>query len=159
MEFRVSFNLLVPAISPTGPNNYIWLGICWTQKPTHISWEIEGFMHWFFWEKKDIAIQSPRGICWMVSSCILLLWEVDVSWVMLYHFLCKVSFDKGKFMSITREALTRSFSYVRFGLKCRFIYTFLGLGAIVCLFTCFGHAAAETANGCCLYLVSFSRAN
>ncbi|KAJ9686364.1 hypothetical protein PVL29_015324 [Vitis rotundifolia] len=33
-----------------------------------------------------------------------------------------------------------------------FIYTFLGLGATLCLFTCFGHAAAETANGCCLYV-------
>eukprot|EP01018_Ginkgo_biloba_P020836 Gb_12923 [translate_table: standard] len=31
-----------------------------------------------------------------------------------------------------------------------FIYTFLGLGIIVCLITCFGHIAAEITNGCCL---------
>ncbi|BAT90153.1 hypothetical protein LR48_Vigan08g107300 [Vigna angularis] len=33
-----------------------------------------------------------------------------------------------------------------------FIYTFLGLGAVFCVVTCLGHVAAETANGCCLYL-------
>ncbi|KAF7805922.1 tetraspanin-19 isoform X1 [Senna tora] len=33
-----------------------------------------------------------------------------------------------------------------------FIYAFLGLGVIFCLITCWGHIAAETANGCCLYL-------
>ncbi|OAY34072.1 tetraspanin-19 [Manihot esculenta] len=33
-----------------------------------------------------------------------------------------------------------------------FIYTFLGLGVILCVITCIGHVAAETANGCCLYL-------
>lgn len=38
----------------------------------------------------------------------------------------------------------------------RFIYTFLGLGVTFCVITCSGHVAAETANGCCLYLVSFS---
>lgn len=31
-----------------------------------------------------------------------------------------------------------------------FIYTFLGLGVTLCLATCSGHIAAETANGCCL---------
>ncbi|XP_073012122.1 tetraspanin-19 [Typha latifolia] len=31
-----------------------------------------------------------------------------------------------------------------------FIYTFLGLGVFVCLITCSGHIAAETANGHCL---------
>ncbi|PKA59603.1 Tetraspanin-19 [Apostasia shenzhenica] len=31
-----------------------------------------------------------------------------------------------------------------------FIYTFLGLGVSLCTITCFGHIAAETANGCCL---------
>lgn len=36
---------------------------------------------------------------------------------------------------------------------CRFIYTFLGLGISLCVITCFGHIAAETANGCCLYMV------
>ncbi|KAJ4831657.1 hypothetical protein Tsubulata_041532 [Turnera subulata] len=36
-----------------------------------------------------------------------------------------------------------------------FIYTFLGLGITLCLITCLGHAAAETANGCCLYLYMF----
>ncbi|XWS68626.1 hypothetical protein CRYUN_Cryun04dG0106800 [Craigia yunnanensis] len=36
-----------------------------------------------------------------------------------------------------------------------FIYTFLGLGVTLCVFTCSGHVAAETANGCCLYFVSF----
>ncbi|XP_027346652.1 tetraspanin-19 isoform X2 [Abrus precatorius] len=39
-----------------------------------------------------------------------------------------------------------------------FIYTFLGLGVTFCVITCSGHVAAETANGCCLYLVSFSSA-
>ncbi|KAK4255494.1 hypothetical protein QN277_008492 [Acacia crassicarpa] len=33
-----------------------------------------------------------------------------------------------------------------------FIYTFLGLGVAFCVITCSGHVAAETANGCCLYL-------
>ncbi|KAL9841411.1 Tetraspanin-19 [Arabidopsis thaliana] len=33
-----------------------------------------------------------------------------------------------------------------------FIYSFLGLGAILCVVTCAGHIAAETVNGCCLYL-------
>lgn len=33
-----------------------------------------------------------------------------------------------------------------------FIYTFLGVGVIVCVITCSGHIAAETANGCCLCL-------
>ncbi|KVH95938.1 Tetraspanin, partial [Cynara cardunculus var. scolymus] len=32
-----------------------------------------------------------------------------------------------------------------------FMYTILGLGAILCAITCWGHIAAETANGCCLY--------
>lgn len=32
-----------------------------------------------------------------------------------------------------------------------FIYTFLGIGATLCLITCTGHIAAETVNGCCLY--------
>ncbi|KAK0588962.1 hypothetical protein LWI29_007759 [Acer saccharum] len=36
-----------------------------------------------------------------------------------------------------------------------FIYTFLGLGVILCVITCSGHIAAETANGCCLYLYMF----
>nr|CAD1821080.1 unnamed protein product [Ananas comosus var. bracteatus] len=31
-----------------------------------------------------------------------------------------------------------------------FIYTFLGLGVFLCLLTCSGHIAAETANGHCL---------
>ncbi|RWW27380.1 hypothetical protein GW17_00008189, partial [Ensete ventricosum] len=31
-----------------------------------------------------------------------------------------------------------------------FIYTFLGLGIYLCLITCSGHIAAETANGHCL---------
>ncbi|KAG5020917.1 hypothetical protein JHK87_016772 [Glycine soja] len=33
-----------------------------------------------------------------------------------------------------------------------FIYMFLGLGVAFCVITCLGHVAAETANGCCLYL-------
>uniref|UniRef100_A0A1J3CJ54 Tetraspanin-19 n=1 Tax=Noccaea caerulescens TaxID=107243 RepID=A0A1J3CJ54_NOCCA len=33
-----------------------------------------------------------------------------------------------------------------------FIYAFLGLGAFLCVVTCAGHMAAETVNGCCLYL-------
>ncbi|KAL3754606.1 hypothetical protein ACJRO7_001798 [Eucalyptus globulus] len=33
-----------------------------------------------------------------------------------------------------------------------FIYTFLCLGVTLCVITCSGHIAAETANGCCLYL-------
>ncbi|XP_010540868.1 PREDICTED: tetraspanin-19 [Tarenaya hassleriana] len=33
-----------------------------------------------------------------------------------------------------------------------FIYVFLGLGASLCVITCAGHIAAETVNGCCLYL-------
>ncbi|XP_076906675.1 tetraspanin-19-like [Bidens hawaiensis] len=32
-----------------------------------------------------------------------------------------------------------------------FIYTMLGLGVTLCVITCSGHIAAETANGCCLY--------
>ncbi|AQK47300.1 Tetraspanin-19 [Zea mays] len=35
------------------------------------------------------------------------------------------------------------------------IYTFLGLGIFLCLLTCSGHIAAETANGHCLSCVSF----
>ena len=37
----------------------------------------------------------------------------------------------------------------------RFIYTFLGLGGSLCLFTCFGHAFADTGNGCCLFSYPF----
>ncbi|XP_062007597.1 tetraspanin-19 isoform X1 [Rosa rugosa] len=33
-----------------------------------------------------------------------------------------------------------------------FIYIFLGLGVTLCVITCSGHIAADTANGCCLYL-------
>ncbi|KAJ6763827.1 TETRASPANIN [Salix purpurea] len=33
-----------------------------------------------------------------------------------------------------------------------FIYTFIGLGVTLTVITCFGHIAADTANGCCLYL-------
>ena len=33
-----------------------------------------------------------------------------------------------------------------------FIYTFLFLGVVFCMITCTGHVAAETANGCCLYM-------
>lgn len=32
-----------------------------------------------------------------------------------------------------------------------FIYTFLGIGFILCVITCLGHIAAETANGFCLF--------
>ncbi|PQQ04492.1 tetraspanin-19 [Prunus yedoensis var. nudiflora] len=32
-----------------------------------------------------------------------------------------------------------------------FIYTILGLGITLCVITCSGHIAADTANGCCLY--------
>ncbi|PWA48773.1 hypothetical protein CTI12_AA490680 [Artemisia annua] len=32
-----------------------------------------------------------------------------------------------------------------------FMYTMLGLGATLCVITCSGHIAAETANGFCLY--------
>ncbi|KAL2547812.1 Tetraspanin-19 [Forsythia ovata] len=31
-----------------------------------------------------------------------------------------------------------------------FIYTILGIGVTLCVITCSGHIAAETANGCCL---------
>ncbi|MBA0748705.1 hypothetical protein Gogos_002696 [Gossypium gossypioides] len=37
-----------------------------------------------------------------------------------------------------------------------FIYTFLGTGITLCLLTCLGHIAADTANGFCLFCVSFS---
>ncbi|XP_073308483.1 tetraspanin-19-like [Primulina huaijiensis] len=33
-----------------------------------------------------------------------------------------------------------------------FIYTILGLGVTLCVIFCSGHIAAETANGCCLYI-------
>ncbi|KAJ8748320.1 hypothetical protein K2173_001739 [Erythroxylum novogranatense] len=36
-----------------------------------------------------------------------------------------------------------------------FIYTTLGFGVTLCVLTCIGHLAAETANGCCLYLYMF----
>jgi hypothetical protein len=38
--------------------------------------------------------------------------------------------------------------------SCRFIYTFLGMGILLCLLTCSGHIAAETANGHYLSCVS-----
>ncbi|TVU16584.1 hypothetical protein EJB05_40155 [Eragrostis curvula] len=40
-----------------------------------------------------------------------------------------------------------------------FIYTFFGLGVFLCLLTCSGHIAAETANNHCLSCVSFSLIN
>ncbi|KAL3632304.1 hypothetical protein CASFOL_025288 [Castilleja foliolosa] len=40
-----------------------------------------------------------------------------------------------------------------------FIYTILGLGVTICTITCSGHIAAETVNGCCLYIVSFFTAD
>ncbi|KAL8045292.1 hypothetical protein ABFX02_08G104100 [Erythranthe guttata] len=33
-----------------------------------------------------------------------------------------------------------------------FVYTTLGLGVTLCVITCSGHVAAETVNGCCLYI-------
>ncbi|CAI9772550.1 unnamed protein product [Fraxinus pennsylvanica] len=33
-----------------------------------------------------------------------------------------------------------------------FIYTILGIGVTLCLITCSGHIAAETANSCCLWI-------
>lgn len=36
-----------------------------------------------------------------------------------------------------------------------FIYTTLGLGVSLCVITCSGHIAGETANGCCLYIYMF----
>ncbi|GER26316.1 tetraspanin family protein [Striga asiatica] len=33
-----------------------------------------------------------------------------------------------------------------------FIYTTLGLGVTLCMISCSGHIAAETVNGCCLYI-------
>ncbi|XP_044503198.1 tetraspanin-19-like isoform X2 [Mangifera indica] len=36
-----------------------------------------------------------------------------------------------------------------------FIYTLLGIGVTLCVVTCLGHIAAETVNGCCLYLYMF----
>ncbi|XP_038902885.1 tetraspanin-19 isoform X2 [Benincasa hispida] len=33
-----------------------------------------------------------------------------------------------------------------------FMYSFFGLGILLCVITCLGHIAAETANGCCLHL-------
>lgn len=33
-----------------------------------------------------------------------------------------------------------------------FIYTILGIGITLCLITCSGHIAAETANSCCLWI-------
>jgi hypothetical protein len=36
-----------------------------------------------------------------------------------------------------------------------FIYTFLGLGAVLSVITCLGHVAAESARGCCLYIYMF----
>lgn len=43
---------------------------------------------------------------------------------------------------------------LHFNYYARFIYTILGLGISLCFITCSGHIAAETANGCCLYIVS-----
>lgn len=51
--------------------------------------------------------------------------------------------------------LLKMLLFILLGMNCRFIYTFLGLGITVCVITCSGHIAADTANGCCLYLVSF----
>ncbi|CAI0549768.1 unnamed protein product [Linum tenue] len=46
------------------------------------------------------------------------------------------------------QRMANEFAFV----ECRFIYSFLGLGATLCVITCLGHVSAETANGCCLYL-------
>ncbi|KAK6940572.1 hypothetical protein RJ641_030103, partial [Dillenia turbinata] len=35
---------------------------------------------------------------------------------------------------------------------CRFIYTLMGLGAVLCCVTCIGHIGAEAYVGCCLFL-------
>ncbi|URE44510.1 Stem-specific protein [Musa troglodytarum] len=45
----------------------------------------------------------------------------------------------------------------RLDVHSRFIYTFLGLGISLCLITCVGHIAAETANSHCLSCVSFCK--
>jgi hypothetical protein len=39
---------------------------------------------------------------------------------------------------------------------CRFIYAFLGAGAITCFVSLTGHIAAELSNGFCLSCVSYS---
>ncbi|XP_057247729.1 tetraspanin-19 isoform X2 [Beta vulgaris subsp. vulgaris] len=56
------------------------------------------------------------------------------------------------FAKKTSKSLILSHTHVIIVYKLKFIYTFLGLGVIFCVITCSGHIAAETLNGCCLYL-------
>ena len=60
-----------------------------------------------------------------------------VSWI---HFLATICLDNENCNAL---------------LCCRFIYSFLVIGVTLCVVTCSGHIAAETANGCCLCFVSF----
>lgn len=42
-----------------------------------------------------------------------------------------------------------------FETQCRFIYSFMAIGILVCIVTVIGFIAAEAINGCCLCFVSF----
>ncbi|KAL2457939.1 Protein STABILIZED1 [Forsythia ovata] len=51
---------------------------------------------------------------------------------------------------IVKNHLLEKFTHKYLKYHKRFIYTILGIGVTLCVITCSGHIAAETANGCCL---------
>ena len=86
-----------------------------------------------------------NGIFILFPCCYVLALKIMSRWFWFWGYFVYA------FVWIPFEPRNVLFLY----LNCRFIYTFLGLGVALCVITCSGHVAAETANGCCLYLVSF----
>lgn len=52
--------------------------------------------------------------------------------------------------------MSANYAYVGWSVGYRFIYAFLGAGAITCFVSLTGHIAAELSNGFCLFCVSYS---
>lgn len=96
--------------------------------------------HIFRKQKMQDINPCPHGSC-VPEGALYSLWYFD-------YFKKKKLFLIAAFIRLTFKD-TVSF------MNCRFMYAFLGLGITLCVITCTGHVAAETANGCCLYLVSF----
>ena len=98
--------------------------------------------------------------CWDVDAALRTGW-----FILLPCFLCWV-WETREFMPLchAKSILGISYEYtvcnmgwlfwLRDQFLCRFIYTLLSLGIIMCLLTCSGHIAAETANSPCLSCVS-----
>uniref|UniRef100_A0A0C9QU30 TSA: Wollemia nobilis Ref_Wollemi_Transcript_9705_1427 transcribed RNA sequence n=1 Tax=Wollemia nobilis TaxID=56998 RepID=A0A0C9QU30_9CONI len=103
------------------------------------------------WKMLRSCLQSTlkivNSILTMVGLAIILYslwmlkeWNLEESVVRPGNNLVKTPFEGRPFGQHLSDDLPRPW----------FIYTFLGIGISLCLITCSGHIAAETANGHCL---------